>query len=54
MKDNIKELETFKEHLHCDELSERTQEIYLLYAQRFLLWLDGRRLTKYEVMEIKK
>ncbi|MDE6386660.1 MAG: site-specific integrase [Lachnospiraceae bacterium] len=54
MKDNTKELETFKEYLRCDELSERTQEIYLLYVKHFLIWLDGRNLTKYEVMDYKE
>lgn len=53
MKDNTKELMAFREHLHCDELSERTQEIYLLQAKRFLIWLDGRTLTKQEVMSYK-
>lgn len=54
MKDNTKELETFKEYLRCDELSERTQAIYLLYVRHFLTWLGGRSLTKYEVMDYKE
>lgn len=54
MKNCTKELEAFREYLHCEELSVRTQEIYLLHVKRFLAWLDGRELTKYEVMDYKE
>lgn len=54
MKKNTKELEAFRAYLHCDELSERTQEIYLLQAKRFLLWMDGRAITKQEVISYKE
>lgn len=54
MKDNTKELERFKEYLYCEELSGRTQEIYVLNAGRFLAWLDGRAVTKYEVINYKE
>lgn len=54
MKDNTKELEKFRTFLHENELSERTQEIYLLHAERFLTWLDGRELTKQETMKYKE
>lgn len=54
MENNTKELEEFRAYLHCHELSERTQEIYLLHTKRFLLWLDGRLLTKQEVMSYKE
>lgn len=53
MKNNTKELEAFRIHLQCNELSVRTQEIYLLRAKRFLMWLDGRTLTKQVVMSYK-
>lgn len=47
------ELEAFRVHLQCDELSERTQEIYLQHTKRFLLWIDGRKLTKQVVIAYK-
>ncbi|MDE7130313.1 MAG: site-specific integrase [Lachnospiraceae bacterium] len=54
MENNTKELETFEAFLHAEELSERTRAIYLLHAKRFLTWLDGRKLTKQEVMNYKE
>lgn len=53
MKENTKELEEYRTFLHENELSERTQEIYILHAGRFLAWLDERKLTKQEVMQYK-
>lgn len=54
MKDNTKELENFRTFLYDNELSERTRDIYLLHARRFLTWLDGRELTKRETMRYKE
>lgn len=39
MKNNTKELEQYEAFLNADELSGRTQDIYLLQAKRFLAWL---------------
>lgn len=54
MKSDTRDLETFKAYLHDNELSVRTQEIYLCQAARFAAWLEGRPLTKQEVMAYKE
>lgn len=52
--DNTIELQNYEQYLKERELAQRTREIYLAQAKKFMMYLQGRSVTKSETIAYKE